>query len=100
MMKYSGIYLLLFFGMATGSIWEWLAPKSSEKEDNKIKESILKLCLRLFIGSIISFSFFIGPVMGIGAIGFTFSSAVLAFHFGLVHSDPTDLVRSLQQKSA
>lgn len=94
---YLGIYACLFSGMLIGSLWEWLSSKSSETPSST-NGSQWKPALRLMIGSVISFSFFIGPIMGIGELGFSFSSAILAFHFGLVHSDPTDLVHSLKQK--
>jgi len=36
--------------------------------------------------------------MGIGELGFTLSTGVIAFHFGLVHYDPTGLVNVLRSK--
>lgn len=95
---YLGIYVCLFAGMLIGSLWEWISSKTPEIP-NSTPRSQWKPALRLIFGSVISFSFFIGPIMGIGELGFTFSSAILAFHFGLVHSDPTDLVHSLKQKN-
>lgn len=95
--SYVGIYLFLLVGMSLGAVWEWLSPKSAEKNDLNF-DSFLKPVLRIFIGSVISFSIFIGPIMGIGSMGLTFTSALIAFHFGLVHSDPTDLITSLKQR--
>lgn len=96
-LAYLGVYIFLFFGMVTGSTWEWITSKPSEASKFSPK-SPFKPFLRLLVGSLISFSFFIGPIMGIGEIGLSFSSAILAFHFGFVHYDPENLVLSLRQK--
>jgi hypothetical protein len=98
-LKYSMLYLALLAGIVVGSSWDWLNLRTSEIESVKSKY-FYKVVLRTFIGSLISFSFFIGPIMGIGEIGFSFSSAILAFHFGLVHYDPTELVYSLRKRYA
>ena len=95
---YVGFYMSLLLGMVAGSIWDSLSSKSSGTSTLG-NSSFIRTSLRLFVGSAIAFSFFIGPIMGFGGIGFTFSAAVLAFHFGLVHSDPTDLVSSLKKRT-
>jgi hypothetical protein len=96
-LKYLSLYFVLLIGMIVGSAWDWLNLKPSEHTLNS-KNFFYKNALKKIIGSLISFSFFIGPVMGIGEIGFTISSAILAFHFGLVHYDPTELVYTLRSK--
>lgn len=97
--KYLGIYLFLLFGMMVGSTWDWLNLKAPAKSNGSYLSS-LKPFLKIVIGSLISFSFFIGPIMGIGELGLTFSSAILAFHFGLVHYDPTELILGMRSKVA
>jgi hypothetical protein len=97
--KYLGIYLFLLLGMIVGSTWDWLNLKTPAKLNGSYLSS-LKPFLKIVIGSLISFSFFIGPIMGIGELGLTFSSAILAFHFGLVHYDPTELILSMRSKVA
>lgn len=81
-LAYLGVYSFLFFGMLTGTIWEWINAKKTETSTFDYG-TLFKGSIRLFIGSLISFSFFIGPIMGIGEIGLSFSSAILAFHFGI-----------------
>ena len=97
--SYFGIYLFLFLGMIIGQSWEWINFRpSSEKSTTGASKT--KTYIKILVGSLISFSFFIGPIMGIGNIGLSISSAILAFHFGLVHFDPKDLVFSLREKYA
>jgi hypothetical protein len=96
-LKYLSLYFVLLIGMIVGSAWDWLNLKPSEHTSNS-KNVFYKNALKKITGSLISFSFFIGPVMGIGEMGFTISSAILAFHFGLVHYDPTELVYTLRSK--
>jgi hypothetical protein len=96
-LKYLGIYIFLLFGMIVGNMWDWLNLKPTEQKTDS-ENPFIRNMLKTIIGSFISFSFFIGPVMGIGEIGFRFSSAILAFHFGLVHYDPTELVFTLRSK--
>lgn len=98
-LKYLGIYIFLLFGMVVGTMWDWLSLKPTEQTTGS-ENPFYKSMLKTIIGSLISFSFFIGPVMGIGEIGFRASSAILAFHFGLVHYDPAELVFTLRSKYA
>jgi hypothetical protein len=96
--SYVGIYLFLLLGMILGIVWEMISTKPAGTSTQPIVPYYSKLFFRLLIGSLISFSIFIGPIMGIGSLGLTLSSAILSFHFGLVHSDPTDLILSLKRK--
>ena len=97
--KYLGLYFVLMMGMIVGSMWDWLNLKPSDHLSNN-KGRFYKNLLKTFIGSLISFSFFLGPIMSIGEMGLTISSSILAFHFGLVHYDPTELVYTLRTKYA
>lgn len=95
--SYFGLYACLLIGMVIGSTWDWLnLQESSGKQGSR--SAFVRSPLKIVVGSLIAFSFFLGPIIGFGELGFTVSTAIIAFHFGLVHYDPSGLVNALRAK--